>query len=203
MLRSTSPVFLIPHNFYSYRLKYNFNFLHYSKNYSIYFYFINFLSFIYIYINYFFNNNYSPIYYKITNLKKLIVYSSINQIGWILFIIIISSKIWLTYLSIYLISIIIFTFIITYNLSLNFSSWINLTSSTKLILLFIIILIYSNMNVQENTKRKYEKKMENDNSFFNFFQISLTFISMIFYYDKCNNSNILDVNIIFENTFQL
>jgi len=38
------------------------------------------------------------------------------------------------------------------------------------------------MNVQENTRRKYEKKMENDNSFFNF--ISLTFISMIFYYDK-------------------
>jgi NADH:ubiquinone oxidoreductase subunit 2 (subunit N) len=33
---------------------------------------------------------------KITNLGKLLVYSSISQTGWILFIIIISSKIWLT-----------------------------------------------------------------------------------------------------------
>jgi len=37
------------------------------------------------------------ILFKITNLKKLIAYSSINQIGWILLIILISPKIWLSF----------------------------------------------------------------------------------------------------------
>jgi len=82
------------------------------------------------------------IIFKIINLKKLIAYSSINQIGWMLFIIIVSSKIWLIYLSIYFSSIIIFIFIISYySSSSNFNSWIKLTPLTKIIIISIIINI--------------------------------------------------------------
>jgi hypothetical protein len=59
--RSAPFTFLIPY-IISLCMKYNFNLFLYSKNYSIYSYFINLLSFFNIYVNYFFNNNYSPIY---------------------------------------------------------------------------------------------------------------------------------------------
>jgi len=81
------------------------------------------------------------IIFKITNLKKLIAYSSINQIGWILFIIIISPKIWLIYLLIYLTSMIIFTFIISQYSFSNFNSWIIITPSIKIIIIIIMINI--------------------------------------------------------------
>jgi len=81
------------------------------------------------------------IIFKINNLKKLISYSSINQIGWILLVIIISPKLWLSYLIIYRLTLIIFVYIISFYSSSNFSSWINLSTPNKLIILSIIINI--------------------------------------------------------------
>jgi len=58
---------------------------------------------------------------KINNIKKLISYSSINQIGWILLIIIISPKLWFIYLLTYSLTIRIFVYLISFYSSSNFS----------------------------------------------------------------------------------
>jgi len=65
------------------------------------------------------------IIFKINNLKKLISYSSL----------------WLSYLIIYRLTLIIFVYIISFYSSSNFSSWINLSTPNKLIILSIIINI--------------------------------------------------------------
>jgi len=68
-------------------INWNIILIFYSKNYLIYFHYINFLSLVYIYINYSLNNNYLTfIIFKITNIKQLIAYLFINQKEWILFI---------------------------------------------------------------------------------------------------------------------
>jgi len=79
------------------------------------------------------------IIFKITNLKKIMAYSSINQIGWIYLIILISSKLWLIYLCFYSISILIVTNVIKIIYPLTINNWININLNLKLLSLIIII----------------------------------------------------------------
>lgn len=74
---------------------------------------------------------------NLTNLKKLLTYSSINQLGWIILLIYLKTIIWLRYLISYLIiSIIIFFIIIYYKIYNNFI----INSSINNIIILLIIL---------------------------------------------------------------
>lgn len=73
---------------------------------------------------------------NLTNLKKLLTYSSINQLGWILILIYLKNIIWLSYLTIYtLISILIFSILTHYKIYNNF---IELFPNNLIILLIIL-----------------------------------------------------------------
>jgi len=84
--------------------------------------------------------NGSLAYYS-SNFKKIIAYSSINQIAWIYLIILISSKLWLIYLCFYSISILIVTNVIKIIYPLTINNWININLNLKLLRLIIIINI--------------------------------------------------------------
>lgn len=73
-----------------------------------------------------------------TKFKKLLAYSSINQIGWIIFLIFLTPKFWVSYFIVYSLSLSLTIHIIKIN-KIYFISWKKIYKSTKL--LFIIIII--------------------------------------------------------------
>lgn len=74
---------------------------------------------------------------NLTNLKKLLAYSSINQSRWLIILIYLKNSLWLSYFFIYtLIYLIIFLFLSFYKFNFNF---INNNNNFKIIILIIIL----------------------------------------------------------------
>lgn len=78
---------------------------------------------------------------NLTNLKKLLAYSSINQSRWLMILIYLKNSLWLSYFFIYtLIYLVIFSFLSFYKFNFNF---INNNKNFKIITLIIILNIAS------------------------------------------------------------
>lgn len=76
---------------------------------------------------------------NLTNLKKLLTYSSINQSRWLIILIYLKNSLWLSYFFIYtIIYLIIFLFLSFYKFNFNF---INNNKNFKIIILIIILNI--------------------------------------------------------------
>lgn len=77
---------------------------------------------------------------NLSKFKKLLAYSSVNQIGWIILLILLNPKFWTTYFTFYSLSFTLITFLIKSH-KIALTSWIKTPPSFKILFLIRIINI--------------------------------------------------------------